>query len=439
MSILLVIVPIIAVILIFGQRQSKRINQAWREAGRTLGLTFASGGKLGNRKLYGRVEDYNVDVHTFTRSSGHGSQTSTHYSVKYPRLDVDILLKSAGVFAGIQKTFGMQDIEIGESSFDEEVIVQGDAAEDVRRFLTPLRRNRIQRALGRFDGLEISSTEIEYARSGVVHSAQSVVALVRTFVRLADVLRSREETLDRTMEARQAGDLGAALELSRSAFEEDRDDPELVLSLAKDLLASGHPDEAAEKLAVVQADFPGDQEVAALMEETRNQTAATSTANDSLHEESAPEEPVAQAPEEPTDAPDTLTDEPADGTVLTDVASACESLFQSGTMSSDIRRTFEEHFEGRTVQWTGTLDRLEDYSWDVVFGQGPGTKALVRLHEVDAGIIGTREVHGILQLPRATAETLRNRRDEPIAFRGRLTRCDPFMRNLFVADATLDT
>ena len=52
----------------------------------------------------------------------------------------------AGLIHPVIGGYRAQDIEVGETLFDEEVIVKGNVPEDVRTFLTPARR----RVGGRF-------------------------------------------------------------------------------------------------------------------------------------------------------------------------------------------------------------------------------------------------------------------------------------------------
>ena len=75
---------------------------------------------------------------------------------------------------------------------------------------------------------------------------------------------------------------------------------------------------------------------------------------------------------------------------------------------------------------------------DFVFGNDPGTKAVVELIELDGSLFG-RTVQAILGLPPEAHKTLEPRRDARIAFEGRLVGCDALVRNLYVADAQVDS
>ena len=118
-----------------------------------------------------------------------------------------------------------------------------------------------------------------------------------------------------------------------------------------------------------------------------------------------------------------------------DPAAAAEALFAPGLMSFDTARVFEERYEGRTLQWSGTLKRARSYASDMVFGPGPGTRAVLLVHVLEQEGYGSREVRAVLQLPPEAEGELADRSGEELAFEGRLVSCDAFMRNLFVAEA----
>ncbi len=62
---------------------------------------------------------------------------------------------------------------------------------------------------------------------------------------------------------------------------------------------------------------------------------------------------------------------------------------------------------------------------------------MLQIHELATVTYGNRTIQAVVQLPQADLDGLRGRIGQPIQFRGRLVSCDPFMRNLFVADAGL--
>jgi hypothetical protein len=113
------------------------------------------------------------------------------------------------------------------------------------------------------------------------------------------------------------------------------------------------------------------------------------------------------------------------------------ALFGPGTSGPERDRLFEERFRDRVVSWSGELLRLETYRSDATFEGGPGVRAVLVVHTITGDTGGTREVRAIVQLPTGE-EDLRARRGERIAFRGRLMRQDGFLRDLYVADGSIE-
>ena len=113
----------------------------------------------------------------------------------------------------------------------------------------------------------------------------------------------------------------------------------------------------------------------------------------------------------------------------------CGALFSSDVSSLQVTKLFEKHFDGMEVTWTGELERVSSAAFDMVFGSTRFTKATVKLKEMDAGFTSS-VIRAVLQLPEELEDELRGRTGQPLTFSGRLVRCDAFMRNLFVADAT---
>ena len=134
----------------------------------------------------------------------------------------------------------------------------------------------------------------------------------------------------------------------------------------------------------------------------------------------APTLPVGEPEEAPPPSPS------ADDTGLETV---CETLFGTDRMSYEIKEIFEERFDGKSIRWSGKLDRVSTYAFDGLFGSEPGTKAVFEIYEA-----GGRTVQAVVQFPADAVEVLRPRTGEQATFEGTLLSCDAFMRNLFVAN-----
>jgi hypothetical protein len=126
----------------------------------------------------------------------------------------------------------------------------------------------------------------------------------------------------------------------------------------------------------------------------------------------------------------------ADDNDACDAKAVCEDLFDPKRMSFEVNQRFEEKYLDRPVRWSGRLRSINSYTFDLVFGDGKGTKAVFEVHEVP-GVYGGKMVQAVVQLPPEASDDLGVRTGETLTFSGRLVRCDAFMRNLFVADGKL--
>ena len=99
----------------------------------------------------------------------------------------------------------------------------------------------------------------------------------------------------------------------------------------------------------------------------------------------------------------------------------------------EVTKTFDETYAGQHVEWSGTLDRVDSYYSDYVFGSGPGAKASIIVHEIEGTGYGGGTCIAIVQLDEATGEAWRDRRGETLSFKGKLVKCEPYMRTLYVS------
>ena len=110
-------------------------------------------------------------------------------------------------------------------------------------------------------------------------------------------------------------------------------------------------------------------------------------------------------------------------------------LFGSNRLGHDVETRFDEVYRGQRVRWSGTVERVRPYRGDRDFGAAPGTKVTVLVGHLGDGRLVTSRVEAVVQLPADVALE----RGAEIEFAGTLLRVDRFMRNLYVADAQLES
>ena len=110
-------------------------EEIWRQLSDEIGGEVVEGGFWKGKKIQSHVGPWTITLDTYTESTGESSTTYTRMRAPFVNPEgfrFTIYRKSA--FSGLGKMFGMQDIEIGESEFDEAFIIQGTDETKVRDF-----------------------------------------------------------------------------------------------------------------------------------------------------------------------------------------------------------------------------------------------------------------------------------------------------------------
>lgn len=426
--IIFMFVVVFVVVVALGKAHSQKVNETWSVVAQDLHLSHDPGGAFRGRTLSGRLRDNDVLVDTFTRSSGKSSTTYTRYRIRYPHaLGLGLKLAREGFLSGVSKAFGAQDIQVGDATFDQGVMVKGDDPAAVRHFLTLARRARVHRALMSFNGLKIGDQEIYLERTGLEGNGARLTDTVRRLALLAWFLsgdRAEDEPLERATRARMEGRLDDAIQAVREVPAVDKVIPVEARLMEAHMLHLGDRDEEAVRvLNEVTEATPDDVEVQAW---------------NKLRESAPPPPPplppeeaeVAEEPAAPAGTPPTI-DGPA-------VADFCSAVFTQGGTSADTAATFASDYAGKRVRWSGNLRTFQSTSFDFVFGDKPCTKATLEVHELDGGLMGGKTVKAIVQFPPEAKDTFQDQAGAEIAFSGELLKVDGLMRNIYVKSGSLE-
>jgi hypothetical protein len=388
----------------------KKVNAAWGTAADRLGLFHDPGGLFKGRSLQGTIDQQHVKVQIRTESHGKHSATYTCYDVSYPRpLGLGLKLGRQHFMSGVAKFFGAQDIEIGDPEFDREVVVKGVNEQRIAEYLTPSRRLSVTRLFHAMEGATIDDEKVAYRGKGAETDPTRLAARVRRLVNVSRALSVESSTvtpLDRAIDARREGRLDEALALVReqpTAGGAAAPPADAKLVEGEMLYAGREYEKAAEAFEQGRQAEPDDAE---------------------LHEWAEQAGARAREPEPPS-----VSTSP-------DAREVCEALFDPSVLSLEANRRFEQRYQDAEVRWSGELTQATRYAFDLVFGNEPGTRAVLELHKLTGGPFG-KTAQAVLQLPAGMDTELTARKGEEIWFEGRLVRCDAFMRNLFVAGARL--
>ncbi len=108
-------------------------NEVWRRLSQEIGAEFVSGGFWKGDKVQMHVKDWTITLDTYTESHGESSFTYTRMRAPYiNREGFQFTIYRKGIFSGLGKLLGMQDIEVGDPDFDEEFIIKGNDEFKVR-------------------------------------------------------------------------------------------------------------------------------------------------------------------------------------------------------------------------------------------------------------------------------------------------------------------
>lgn len=102
-------------------------DEVWSQLSKEIGAEFSEGGFFKNGKIVLEHNNWEITLDTYTVHTGKTNITYTRMRAPYVNKDgfrFKIYRKS--IFSWIGKTFGMQDIELGDSFFDEDFIIQGE-------------------------------------------------------------------------------------------------------------------------------------------------------------------------------------------------------------------------------------------------------------------------------------------------------------------------
>jgi hypothetical protein len=366
------------------------VNAAWGAAASSRHLLFKPAELLSGPEIVGTLHGCRVRIDTVSRG-GDNAKKYTRFKVEYPwSLGLDLKLTERGTLSSIATFFGGQDIETGDTHFDERVVVKGADAKGVVRFLTPARRQRILDLLRAFPKAVAKDSEITWERQKVL---DTTFALLEPLDRM--VALSRHFTGDREADEIASHALGDVTVRAAARPEAGR--------------AMQPPTAPAAAVVIGKAGFQ-------IVDLPRPEIEPAS-------EPQVPSEQVQPAETGPNSE------------ALTPQALA-DALFGPSVMSYQLAEVFDARFRGHHVTWSGTLTSVTPYPFDRVFGNTPGLKATVKVVE-STGPTGRQSVQAVVQLPTDALSALRSSLGKPVAFEGDLTHCDGFMNCIYIASGRI--
>jgi hypothetical protein len=420
---------------VFGSAQAKQANEAWAKVASRLGLHLREGSFWSKPHMSGSIHGYSVEVECYTERHGKNNHTYTRVRIHFDSLQLGLSLQREGFLNTITKMFGLQqDLEVGDSGFDSEVIVQARDPEKLRQFLNTARRMRIRRYFTNYPQATITDSQVMCSVSGMLRNADQLQQMITSSVSVAWHLsaeRKADENLTQALHAQEQGQTEEAWNLVHTARAERKPGEPIVAQWVEEepiqaelieerliegelLTLAGRTDEAHRVFQEARQTAPYDEEIAEWAEQ-----------------------PTAGPKSDVVEAVTSRAEEVPDPESQVAVADLCHDLFQESATSYQINHTFDRQYAGTLVHWTGTLKRIETFTYDFVFGNEPGTRVVIEVHELDNATYGDRTVSAIVRFPPELEGQLRERKSQQITFTGKLHKVDSLLRNIFVVEAEL--
>jgi len=112
-------------------------EEIWSQFAKEIDAEYVSKGAWKKKKIIAKFENWEITIDTYTQSSGKSSTTYTRIRAPYINKD-DFRFKiyRSGFFSKIGKTFGMQDIPIGDPNFDEDFIIKGNDEDKLKELFS---------------------------------------------------------------------------------------------------------------------------------------------------------------------------------------------------------------------------------------------------------------------------------------------------------------
>jgi hypothetical protein len=121
-------------------------DEVWRQLSQEIGAEFVEGGLWKGNKVQAHVGTWMITLDKYTVNTQHSHITYTRMRAPYVNPEgFRFTIYRKGIFSDLGKLLGMQDIEVGDSEFDEAFIIKGTDEFRIRDlFANPQIRKLIQ-------------------------------------------------------------------------------------------------------------------------------------------------------------------------------------------------------------------------------------------------------------------------------------------------------
>lgn len=397
--ILFIIIAVI--IMVVSANSAKKSQEKWARAASILGLGYFTSGLMGSGTISGKRKGHQVAVTTFTKGSGKNSQTYTRYSVCYQKsFPFKFSIGRQGFMHGLGEIFGKHDIEVGNATFDDQILVKGDENERIINFLTMDRQRLILNMIHSYQDVSFSNQEIEVAVKGRDVDSNIIVSRVRSLISFCENMKEMNDPI-----------------------------PHIEKVVARE--------PAFVPSAVVDEEFFDFIESAQILDEVVEEAVVEPVVAEVVMDEVADEPVVSEsivAEVVAEDLPPEATAEVSRESVL-DLKETIERLLAHDTGSSmALTKVYEDQFDGQSVAGVGVLKRVNKFSYDPVFKNCKGVLASVEVCEI-SGAYSKVKVNALLKFPDDQYDVLRAKIGSPMDISGKMCALNGMLHQVYISDS----
>lgn len=381
-------VAVVGVIIYLSTQSAKATREKWKIAADRLNLAYYAGGIGSSGTISGELSGHGVTVSTYTRGSGNSSKTYTKYLLEYRNsIPIELKMTRQGAMHRLGQIFGLQDIEVGNPLFDDQVIVRGSHPDAVKRFLTPELQETIRALIAAYPDITISSEHVVVNKAGKDADPGIICHCIRRLESFCNELVDGPQSPSKPEHVYVTDEQPPAI----PAVEPAMPPIPLIVDPPFDPLASADP---------IFPDIP-EEEVKIEVE---------------------PEASVIlEDPVLPAEAP------------TVDIEAVAVALYDGDSGGSlIISKVFDEQFKDRRVTGAGTLKRIGKFSYDPIFTNCSGVKATFDICEI-ADTYSKSKVTAEVKFPAEEYDALKAKIGTSAFFAGTLVAQDAMMHRIFVA------
>ncbi|MEM4347745.1 MAG: DUF3137 domain-containing protein [Candidatus Altiarchaeota archaeon] len=171
--------------------RNRAVKENWQKLSQMLGLKFSQEGFLSfvSNKLEGTYRDHYLNLYTYLKQYGRHSRRFTKLIVKIKnQKGVSLKIYPENFISKIEKTFGMQDISLGNENFDKEFIVKGNNEKFVREILSCSIQMKILNTKN--FNLGVNGEKAEFEEQKVIIDINRLRAIIDLTIDIAEKIES---------------------------------------------------------------------------------------------------------------------------------------------------------------------------------------------------------------------------------------------------------